>query len=172
MSGCASVSVIAVLPRLSRRSSPLPEGSPPYVHDGCQSGDGQPMLTARLPAAALLTEGDNEMQGRTRRRRAFALVAAAAAVAVPGFASAPAQASLLGLAGDQCPTAPLSRPFTPWSDYANYELAPAGNFETSAAGWSLTNGAAVVAGNESYRVDGNDDGESLSLPQGSSATSP
>jgi hypothetical protein len=112
------------------------------------------------------------MQGRTRHRRALALITSVVAVAVPAFAAAPANASLLGLAGDHCPSAPLSQPFQPWGDSANYEVAPAGDFETSAAGWSLANGASVVAGNESYNVGGAADGSSLSLPSGATATSP
>jgi len=112
------------------------------------------------------------MQGRTRHRRALALLTSVVAVAVPALGAAPAHASLLGLAGDQCPSAPLSQPFQPWADSANYELAPAGNFESSAAGWSLAGGAAVAAGNESFKVGGAGDGSSLSLPSGATATSP
>src|SRR3954468_10017828 len=131
------------------------------------------MLARRLSGSGpKATEGDNNMQGRKRHRRALALVSTAVAVIVPAFASAPAQASLLGLAGDQCPSAPLSKPFTPWSDYANYELAPAGDFEQAATGWSLSDGAAVAGGNESFQVGGANDGSSLLLPAASSATSP
>jgi hypothetical protein len=51
-------------------------------------------------------------------------------------------------------------------------LAPDGGFESGASGWSLKNGAQVVAGNESYNLNGAGDSKSLSLPTGSSAASP
>jgi hypothetical protein len=62
--------------------------------------------------------------------------------------------------------------FSPWGDQHNYVLAPDGGFESGAAGWSLTRGAAVVEGNESYQLNGASDSRSLSLPSGSSAGSP
>jgi hypothetical protein len=80
--------------------------------------------------------------------------------------AAPASAGL-GLA---CPDA-TSKPFTPWSDYANYAFAPNGGFESGSTGWSLS-GAKVVPGNESFYVHSSSDRYSLSLPSGASATSP
>src|SRR5690349_15218495 len=100
------------------------------------------------PAAARSTEGDNHMHRRTHRARLIAV--ASLALILPALSSAPANASLLGLAGDQCADAPVSQPFTAWNDNADYELAPGGNFESSAQGWTLSNGAAVVTGNESF----------------------
>jgi hypothetical protein len=47
---------------------------------------------------------------------------------------------------------------------------PGGSFEPGTAGWLLQNGAAVVSGNESFKVAGGS--HSLRLPAGSSATSP
>jgi hypothetical protein len=91
---------------------------------------------------------------------------AATAAAVAGTAS-PAQAAL-GLA---CPT-PTSQPFLPWGDDDAYALAPGGNFESGTAGWTLSGGAQIVSGNESFHVGGADQSHSLSLPAGSSATSP
>jgi hypothetical protein len=49
-------------------------------------------------------------------------------------------------------------------------LAPNGDVESGAAGWSLDGGAAVVAGNESFYVRDAHDTRSLSLPAGSTAT--
>jgi hypothetical protein len=63
------------------------------------------------------------------------------------------------------------QPFRPWLDFANYVLMPNGRLESS-AGWKLSGGAALVSGNESWRVAGAADRLSLSLPSGSSATSP
>ena len=49
---------------------------------------------------------------------------------------------------------------------------PGGSFETNAAGWTLSGGAAVVSGNESYNVGGSGHGKSLKMPSGSRAVSP
>jgi len=91
----------------------------------------------------------------------------AAAVAAMAGAAAPAHAAL-GLA---CPY-PTSPVFLRWGDHHNYALTPGGDFESRAAGWTLTGGARVVTGNESFNVGGPGQTHSLSLPVGSSATSP
>jgi hypothetical protein len=54
---------------------------------------------------------------------------------------------------------------------ANYVLAPNGTFEDGASGWTLSGGAAVVSGNESYSVHAAGESQSLALSAGSSATS-
>lgn len=63
------------------------------------------------------------------------------------------------------------KPFAQWSDGRSYRLAPGGDFENGAQGWTLTGGAKVVPGNESFLVRGSGS-YSLYLPPGSSATSP
>jgi hypothetical protein len=65
-----------------------------------------------------------------------------------------------------------SRPFLPWGDDSYYVLAPGGAFETGTSGWTLTGGARVVYGNESYYVHSRSDYRSLYLPPGSSVTTP
>jgi hypothetical protein len=62
--------------------------------------------------------------------------------------------------------------FKPWGDNHFYVLAPDGGFEAGGAGWSLSGGAATVAGNESLYLNDAADQRSLSLPAGSSAVSP
>jgi hypothetical protein len=62
--------------------------------------------------------------------------------------------------------------FAPWGDRHSYVLAPDGGFESGASGWSLSGGAKVVRGNESYYLNDAGDSRSLSLPAGSSAVSP
>ena len=52
-----------------------------------------------------------------------------------------------------------------------YTLAPRGNFEAGTSGWTLKGGAAVVTGNEPWKVSGAGS-RSLYLPSGSSATTP
>lgn len=59
------------------------------------------------------------------------------------------------------------RVFAPWGDYSLYTLAPNGSFESGSAGWSLA-GARVIPDNNTLRRGS----YSLSLPSGSSATSP
>jgi hypothetical protein len=58
--------------------------------------------------------------------------------------------------------------FAPWNDLNNYFLAPNGGFENGSTGWSLS-GASVVYGNQPFLRSGS---HSLSLPSGSTATSP
>jgi hypothetical protein len=70
-----------------------------------------------------------------------------------------------------CETA-ASKPFQPWSDYANYVLVPGGAFEGSAPGWTLKGGAAIRSGHETFYVRAAGDRYSLQLPAGSSALSP
>jgi hypothetical protein len=100
-----------------------------------------------------------------RARAVLFLTLAAGAIALAGTA-APASAGL-GLA---CPDA-TSKPFAPWSDYANYAFAPNGGFESGETGWSLS-GAKVVPGNESFYIHASGEKYSLSMPAGASATSP
>ena len=59
------------------------------------------------------------------------------------------------------------RVFAPWGDYSLYTLAPNGSFESGSMGWSLA-GARVIPHNNTLRRGS----YSLSLPSGSSATSP
>ena len=108
-----------------------------------------------------------KMRPLPSRATALGLLVLTAAVAALGATAAPAQAAL-GLA---CPT-PTSQAFAPWNDFANYAYAPNGGFESGSSGWSLAGGAKVVAGNSSLFTHGAGERYSLSLPAGSSATSP
>jgi hypothetical protein len=62
--------------------------------------------------------------------------------------------------------------FAPWHDRMAYVLVPNGGFEQADPAWTLANGAAVVEGNEPSFLNDAADHQSLSLPAGSSATSP
>jgi hypothetical protein len=62
------------------------------------------------------------------------------------------------------------QPFLRWFDPAYYMLAPGGAIEPGTNTWALSAGAAIVAGNEPYRVHRSTDNHSLYLPSGSSAT--
>lgn len=67
---------------------------------------------------------------------------------------------------------PVSQPFLQFGDDSWYTLVPGGDFSDAAQGWSLKNGSAVVAGGDGFSLNGADpSANSLSLPDGSSATS-
>ncbi len=74
-------------------------------------------------------------------------------------------------AGQATCTAPqLFNPLTAFKDRRDYFVAPAGDFEDpTLPGWQLTGGAGVTSGNSTHAVTG---AKSLSLPPGSSATTP
>jgi hypothetical protein len=96
---------------------------------------------------------------------------ASIALAALTFGAASANAGVLVSSAPSCDGQPLSTPFLRWLDTFNYTPLPGGNFESAAAGWSLSGGAAVAAGNESFFVDGPGQ-QSLTIPGGGSATSP
>lgn len=87
------------------------------------------------------------------------------------LSAATASAGLLAPTAASCDAQPLSTPFAPWMDLAEYTPLSGGGFESTLSGWTLTGGAQVVAGNESFDVTG-PGSSSLSLPAGASATSP
>jgi hypothetical protein len=101
---------------------------------------------------------------------AFCAALAATALTVP---AASAKSSGLGdlLGGILAPSCGSTgaQVFSPWGDYANYFLAPNGGLESGTTGWSVGGGASVVYGNQPYFRSGS---HSLSLPSGSTATSP
>jgi hypothetical protein len=105
------------------------------------------------------------------RNRAAAL-ATFSVLAVSALPATAAQASLLSLLPGSCGAQPESQPFASWGDYNEYTPVPGGGFEAGTPAWQLSGGAAVTSGNESYDVGGAADSQSLSLPAGSSATSP
>lgn len=99
----------------------------------------------------------------------MAALAAASSVAAFAAIAPSAHAGLLSLATGPCGQVE-SQPFAQFGDSNTYVAAPGGSFETGAVGWTLRGGAQVVSGNESYNIVGGS--HSLSLPAGSSATSP
>lgn len=113
-----------------------------------------------------MTASKKSRRSTTISRRLAGLVIVACAVFAP-----PAQAGLLVSEAESCADQPLEQPFVRWLDPADYTLLDGGTFEGSTRGWSL-NGARVVSGNEPFYVHGSGESRSLSLPAGSSATSP
>lgn len=99
----------------------------------------------------------------TRRIRSTVGLAALVAMAL----AAPA-ANAATAAGPACPEQVFSQVFAPWGDSALYTLAPGGDFESGAAGWTLGGGAAVVPGSSPFAQGAT----SLALPASASALSP
>lgn len=102
-------------------------------------------------------------------RRAGATLLAAVAVFAVGASTA--SAGVLVASAPSCDDQPLSKPFTPWLDYADYTPLPGGSFEGDMSGWSFSGGAGVAGGNAAQHVGGAGDASSLAIPSGGSATS-
>ena len=103
-------------------------------------------------------------------RRLVGVISAACALGIVGAVSSSvssASAALVDLG--LCNTAALSQPFIAWGDWADYELAPGGDFESST--WALVRGAQIVPGGEPYGTPSSAQ-SSLSLPAGAAAQSP
>jgi hypothetical protein len=96
------------------------------------------------------------------------LAAALIALTAPAAASAGPLVS----SATNCDAQNASRTFLPWLDPLLYTPLSGGSFESGAAAWTLSGGAGVVSGNESFKVAGSQDSRALRLPAGSSATSP
>lgn len=99
-------------------------------------------------------------------RTLFAATVATLALGV----GAPAASAGALVASADCDPQPVSKPFAPWGDQANYQLG--GSFEADAPEWKLGGSASLVAENEPWKVSGADDTTSLRLPPGATATSP
>jgi hypothetical protein len=94
-----------------------------------------------------------------------------ATVASAAFASS-ASAGLITKSATSCDDGAITQPFARFGDRDNYKLLPGGTFESGASGWTLSGGASVVSGNETYKVGGSSHAKSLKLPAGSRAVSP
>jgi hypothetical protein len=97
---------------------------------------------------------------------------AMAVCSVAAIAAPAANAGLLVSSAESCDTQQFSNPFSKWGDNATYTPVPGGDFEAGSKGWTLSGGAKVVSGNESYKVGGSTDARSLQIPAGGVATSP
>jgi hypothetical protein len=102
-------------------------------------------------------------------RVGFAVLLLVAIAAVGGSVVGTASA---GATTTACGNQLFEQPFLRWLDPVNYVLAPDGGLEAGASGWKLSGGAKILNANEPFRVHGAADARSLSLPSGSSATTP
>ncbi|HEX3976491.1 MAG TPA: hypothetical protein VHW96_09515 [Solirubrobacteraceae bacterium] len=104
----------------------------------------------------------------SRHTRLVGAVISALGIAV--LSGAPARAALITT--DACDNATLSQPFAQWNDSNEYKLIPGGSFENGASGWTLSHGAKIVSGSESFGATGSVGASSVYLPAGASVTSP
>jgi len=107
-----------------------------------------------------------------RHRVSVSLAGTLAALTLAAFSGVLPLASAQAAGAATCPSVTLSQPFLQWGDSNSYALVPGGDFEGSLSGWSLSGGAARVAGSESYAVTGTLGSSSLALPAGASVQSP
>lgn len=105
------------------------------------------------------------------RRTRAAVLAAVSALGLGALAAPAAQANLLSILPGSCGSQSESQPFSQWGDYNHYTPVPGGTFEVGSTPWTLSGRAVVVSGNETYNVSGAGS-RSMSVPAGSSATSP
>ena len=106
------------------------------------------------------------MKARTRVVTALTTLSLAL-VAVPA-----AQANVLSMLPGSCTGETYGQTFAQFGDDNWYTAVPGGGFEAGTIPWAASGGATPVDGNESFDVGGAGDSRSLSLPAGSSATSP
>lgn len=95
----------------------------------------------------------------------FGGVAAAFALAL---SAAPAKASLI--VGGSCPGA--TQAFKQFGDARYYTFGTNGGVESGTTGWTVSSGASVVRGNESFYVHSSSDSKALSLSRGATALTP
>jgi hypothetical protein len=100
-----------------------------------------------------------------------ALSICVAAVASAALVAPTAAFASDGGSASDCANQVVSKPFAPWGDLASYTLLDGATFEDGADGWTLSGGAGVTAGNESFYAHAPGDSSSLRVPPGSSAVS-
>lgn len=108
------------------------------------------------------------IDGRRWGRLLAGVAAAMALTAAPAMAYGTGTTTLSTAPG--C-TTPTTQAFLFTNDKSDYVPAPGGNFEGSLAGWSLTGGAATVAGSAPAVSGARLGAKSLLIPNGGSVTS-
>jgi hypothetical protein len=117
-------------------------------------------------AEVLRQSKENTVVGKALRG-AGAVVSLALVTALAGVAHTNSASAAVGACDGQT----FEQPFLRWLDPASYVLVGNGSLE-STGGWTLSGGARLVSGNEPWKVHAPTDSHSLSLPSGSSATTP
>jgi PKD repeat protein len=93
----------------------------------------------------------------------------ATALGLAALTTTPAHAATIANPYDCTPQPALTQTFLAWRDYGLYTPVTNQGVENGSTGWTLSGGAAVVNGNEPWKVAGASDAKSLDLPAGSSA---
>jgi hypothetical protein len=106
--------------------------------------------------------------GRRKARLVGSVVAALALSASPALAKTTTTPTVSAAPGCDTPT---TQAFLFANDKKDYVLAPGGNVESSLSGWSLTGGAATVAGGAPAVTGAPAGTKSLLIPSGGSVTS-
>lgn len=75
-------------------------------------------------------------------------------------------------AAEPCAPREFARVFAPWNDRRLYTLAPGGDFETAAEGWTLDGPAVLAADSSPFQLGAALGASSLELPAGATALSP
>jgi hypothetical protein len=96
---------------------------------------------------------------------------AALALLAPAALAKPKPEHAAAVAGG-CAERAFSTVFASYHDNALYTLAPDGDFEAGAAGWTLGDGAVVAGESSSIRLGADLGAKSLELAPGASATTP
>jgi hypothetical protein len=96
----------------------------------------------------------------------------ASALILTGLSYALAPPSARAASTPTCPSVVVSQPFLKWGDESFYTLMAGGSFEESPSQWTLSGGAKLAAGSETYAVTGKLGASSLALPAGAAAQSP
>ena len=114
------------------------------------------------------SRSDAGIRHRSGRLAGIAQILAVGALAVvtvgTGATSALAAAPTLS-----CTARSEAAVFSRWGDQAPYFLVSNGGFENGSTDWTLSGGAKVVNGNESYYVGGSSNRHSLSITPGGAA---
>ncbi|HWT23722.1 MAG TPA: hypothetical protein VN213_09470 [Solirubrobacteraceae bacterium] len=131
---------------------------------------GSRVVLAAVGAAAALAFSATPALADTAVELA-ALDAPTEEIAVSTATSTETQAAATPEVASVCTTPSFSKPFRLWGDFNDYTLAPGGDMEDGAPGWTLDDGAEIVEGNNWFRVGDRSDDHSLRLRSGASALS-
>jgi hypothetical protein len=116
--------------------------------------------------------GDRADHCCMRNRLRTTLIAASVAAAAFAVGAPSASAGVLVQSAPDCSPKTTTQAFSKVDgDSTQYWLAPGGNFEAGTTPWTLSRGASVVSGNESWKVSG-PGSRSLQLKPLATATSP
>jgi hypothetical protein len=117
-------------------------------------------------AGSSRTEAD--ARHRSGRLAGIAQILAVGALAVVTVGTG-ATTALAAAPAPSCTARSEAAVFARWGDQAPYFLVSNGGFENGSTDWTLSGGAKVVNGNESYFVGSAKDGHSLSIAPGGAA---